>query len=956
MSSKPVEQLSQVIVRFAGDSGDGMQLTGSQFTSEAALLGNDISTLPDFPAEIRAPAGSLPGVSGFQLHFADHDILTPGDAPNVLVAMNPAALKTNIADLPKGGTLIVDADAFTERNLQKAGYAQNPLEDGSLDEYQVHAVPLTSLTVGALKEIEGVTPREAERSKNMFALGLMSWLYGRSIKPTIEFLEEKFGAKRPEIAAANIKALRAGYAFGETTESFAVTYEVKPAPLTPGTYRNITGNQALSLGLVAASRLSGLPLFLGAYPITPASAILEELAGYKHFGVRTFQAEDEIAAAGAAVGAAFGGALGVTTSAGPGIVLKAETIGLAIMLELPLVICDIQRAGPSTGMPTKPEQGDLLMVLYGRNSESPVPVVAARSPSDCFHAAIEAARIALKYRTPVYLLSDAYLANGSEPWLLPDVETLPDLTPTFATEPNAGRRVPPVPARRADARAAVGGAGDEGARAPDRRPREGGPHGEHLLRPRQPRPDDAAARAEGRRHRRRHPGARGRRPRRRGEGARAQLGRHVRPGRGGCAARPRERQAGRARAPAPPQPVPAQHRRRAAPLRQGADPGDEPRPAPEARPVAVPRRRDRLQPRARLPAARGRGRRGDRSPGGLDMTETNGNGNLTAKDFRTDQEVRWCPGCGDYAILAALQSFMPELGIERENTVFVSGIGCAARFPYYMNTYGMHSIHGRAPAIATGLATTRPDLSVWVVTGDGDALSIGGNHLIHALRRNVNFKILLFNNRVYGLTKGQYSPTSELGMKTKSTPMGSIDWPFNPISLAIGAEATFVGRAIDTDKKGMTAVLRAAAEHRGSAFVEIFQNCPIFNDDAFDVRPRRQGGREPDRPRGTASRSRGARTARRRCASGRTARSRRAPRRRAACSCTTQRTQSPSLAFALSRVTQATHGGTPVGIFRNIERPVYDDLMAEQLATAEEKRGTGDLAELLHSGETWVVS
>src|SRR6266567_3336687 len=425
MSTKPVEQLSQVIVRFAGDSGDGMQLTGSQFTSETALLGNDISTLPDFPAEIRAPAGSLPGVSGFQLHFADHDILTPGDAPNVLVAMNPAALKTNIADLPRGGTLIVDADAFSERNLQKAGYAQSPLEDGSLDEYQLHEVPLTTLTVGALKEIEGVTSREAERSKNMFALGLMSWLYGRNVDSTIAFLEEKFGKKRPEIAAANIKALQAGYAFGETTESFAVTYEVKPAEMAPGTYRNITGNQALSLGLVAASRLSGLPLFLGAYPITPASAILEELAGYKHFGVRTFQAEDEIAAAGAAVGAAFGGALGVTTSA-----------GLAIMLELPLVICDIQRAGPSTGMPTKPEQGDLLMVMYGRNSESPVPVVAAGSPSDCFHAAIEAVRIALKYRTPVYLLSDAYLANGSEPWLLPDLETLPDLTMTFATEPN----------------------------------------------------------------------------------------------------------------------------------------------------------------------------------------------------------------------------------------------------------------------------------------------------------------------------------------------------------------------------------------------------------------------------------------------------------------------------------------------------------------------------------------
>jgi len=437
VSTKPVEQLSQVIVRFAGDSGDGMQLTGSQFTSETALLGNDISTLPDFPAEIRAPAGSLPGVSGFQLHFADHDILTPGDAPNVLVAMNPAALKTNLKDLPKGGTLIVDADAFKDRNLQKAGYDANPLEDGSLDEFQLHAVPLTTMTVAALKEVDGVTPREAERSKNMFALGLMSWLYGRPVDPTIEFLNAKFRAKRPEIADANIKALQAGYAFGETTETFAVTYEVKPAKLRPGTYRNITGNQALSYGLIAASKLSGLPLFLGAYPITPASSILEELASHKNFGVRTFQAEDEIAAVGAAVGASFGGALGVTTSAGPGVVLKAETVGLAIMLELPLVICDIQRAGPSTGMPTKPEQTDLLMVLFGRNGESPVPVVAASSPSDCFDAAIEACRIALKYRTPVYLLSDAYLANGSEPWLLPDVETLPDISTSFAAAPNA---------------------------------------------------------------------------------------------------------------------------------------------------------------------------------------------------------------------------------------------------------------------------------------------------------------------------------------------------------------------------------------------------------------------------------------------------------------------------------------------------------------------------------------
>jgi 2-oxoglutarate/2-oxoacid ferredoxin oxidoreductase subunit alpha len=430
--AKAVEQLEQVIIRFAGDSGDGMQLTGDRFTSETALLGNDLSTLPDFPAEIRAPAGSLPGVSGFQLHFADHDILTPGDAPNVLVAMNPAALKTNVGDLPKGGTLIVDTDTFKERNLQKAGYQTSPLEDGSLADYHVHEVALTSMTVGALKGIEGITSREAERSKNFFALGLMSWLYNRPTEGTLDFVEKKFG-KRPEIALANATAFKAGYAYGETSEDFAVSYEIAPAKMAPGVYRQISGNNALAYGLLAASKLSGLGLFLGAYPITPASSVLEELARHKSFGVRTFQAEDEIAAVGAALGAAFGGSLGVTTSAGPGIVLKQETIGLGIMLELPLLILDIQRAGPSTGMPTKPEQADLLMVMFGRNSESPVPVIAASTPAQCFHAAIEAARIALKYRTPVYLLSDAYLANGSEPWLIPNVADLPDISTEFAS-------------------------------------------------------------------------------------------------------------------------------------------------------------------------------------------------------------------------------------------------------------------------------------------------------------------------------------------------------------------------------------------------------------------------------------------------------------------------------------------------------------------------------------------
>jgi 2-oxoglutarate ferredoxin oxidoreductase subunit alpha len=428
--TKQVQQRDRVIIRFAGDSGDGMQLTGDRFTQETASFGNDLSTLPNFPAEIRAPAGTLPGVSSFQLHFADHDILTPGDAPDVLVAMNPAALKANLADLPRGADLIANTDEFTKRNLAKVGYATNPLEDGSLSAYQLHALPITSMTVKALADFD-VTRKDAERAKNMFSLGLLSWLYNRPTDGTIRFLESKFAAQ-PEIMKANTAAFRAGWNFGETTEVFSVQYEVKPATAAPGTYRNITGNSALSYGLVAAGQLSGLPLFLGSYPITPASDILHELSKHKRFGVRTFQAEDEISGVGAALGAAFGGALGITTTSGPGMCLKAETVGLAVSVELPLIICDIQRAGPSTGMPTKTEQTDLLMALYGRNGESPVAVLAPATPSDCFDTAIEAVRIALKYRTPVIILSDGYLANGSEPWRIPEIASLPSLRDEFS--------------------------------------------------------------------------------------------------------------------------------------------------------------------------------------------------------------------------------------------------------------------------------------------------------------------------------------------------------------------------------------------------------------------------------------------------------------------------------------------------------------------------------------------
>ncbi len=428
--TKQVQQLDHVIIRFAGDSGDGMQLAGDRFTQETAVFGNDLSTQPNFPAEIRAPAGTLAGVSSFQLHFADHDILTPGDAPDVLIEMNPAALKANIKDLPRGGDLIVNTDEFTKRNLTKVGYQGSPLEDDSLEQYKLHVVPITSMTVKALEDFD-ITRKDAERAKNMFALGMLSWLYDRPADGTLSFLKAKFASK-PEIMAANVAAFQAGWNYGETTEAFSVRYEVKPAPLTPGTYRNISGNTALAYGLVAGSQLAGLPLFLGSYPITPASDILHELARHKRFGVRTFQAEDEIAAVGAALGASFGGSLAVTSTSGPGMLLKAETIGLAVSVELPLIICDIQRAGPSTGMPTKTEQADLLQAMFGRNGESPVPIVAPASPADCFNAAIEAARIAVKYRTPVFLLSDAYLANGSEPWLLPDVDAIPPIEPNFA--------------------------------------------------------------------------------------------------------------------------------------------------------------------------------------------------------------------------------------------------------------------------------------------------------------------------------------------------------------------------------------------------------------------------------------------------------------------------------------------------------------------------------------------
>ncbi len=430
-----IEEIDKVIIRFAGDSGDGMQLAGTRFTADSAIFGNDLATLPNFPAEIRAPAGTIPGVSSFQVQIADFDILTPGDEADVLVAMNPAALKANLIDLRPGGMIIVNEEAFEERNLAKAGFETNPLEDGSLAGYRVFRVPMERLTKEAVKDT-GVSGRDVLRSKNFFALGLISWVFHRPLETSIKWVESKF-AKREEVAAANIASLRAGHNFGLTTEAFHHVYNIRPAALKPGEYTNVTGNTATAWGLIAASQAAKLPLFYGTYPITPASDILHELAKHKNFGVRTYQAEDEIAGAGAAVGAAFAGHLAVTGTSGPGLALKSETISLAISLELPLIVIDVQRAGPSTGLPTKVEQSDLLFSLYGRHGEAPLPVLAARTASDAFDVTVEAARIALKYMTPVILLTDNYIANGSEPWRLPDLDALPDISVPFQTEPNA---------------------------------------------------------------------------------------------------------------------------------------------------------------------------------------------------------------------------------------------------------------------------------------------------------------------------------------------------------------------------------------------------------------------------------------------------------------------------------------------------------------------------------------
>ena len=829
------EKLDEVVIRFAGDSGDGMQITGIQFTNTSALIGNDLSTLPDFPAEIRAPAGTLPGVSAFQVRIADYDIHTPGDAPDVLVAMNPAALKKELQDLKPNGVVIVNTDEFNERNFATAGYAVNPLEDDSLDGYRVFPAALTTMTRRAL---EGQRPRQQVDGP------LQEHVRPRHVLLAVQPADGQHhrlarGSSSPRSRSSPRPTSRCSRRAGTSATSRSCSTPATRSPaaaLEPGLYRNITGNVALALGLIAASRRSGLPLFLGAYPITPASDVLHELSKYKNYGVTTFQAEDEIAAVCAAIGASFGGALGVTTHVRPG--HRAQVRGDEPGGDDRAAAGRSATSSAAARRPAcrpRPSRPTCCRSMFGRNGESPMPVIAASSPKDCFDVALEAVRIATQlhgaggaplrrlHRQRLRALEAAEGRGAARPARRVPHRSRRASCPTSANPETLARpwAIPGTPGLEHR----IGGLEKEDVTGnvsydPENHEKMVHLRAEKVARIARDIPPlevhgDAERRAAGprlgldvRRHHRR--GQHG--PRKPGlKVSRAHL-RYLNP-------------------------FPANLGEVLARFEQRPGARDEPRPARAAAARPLSRRtcivctkvqgqpftrqeildkiHEILEHNIACPLRR--------------TTPT-----LTKKDFQTDQEVRWCPGCGDYAILSAVQQVFPELGIPREKFVVVSGIGCSSRFPYYMNTFGFHSIHGRAPAVATGLKLARPELEVWIATGDGDAMSIGGNHLIHTLRRNVGVKILMFNNRIYGLTKGQYSPTSELGKKTKSTPVGSVDYPFNPLSLALGAGATFVARSVDIFQPHLRDTSCAAPpQHKGTAFIEIYQNCNIFNDKAF---------------------------------------------------------------------------------------------------------------------------
>ena len=826
-----------VRVRFAGDSGDGVQTTGALFTQSAADFGNDFATFPDFPAEIRAPAGTTAGVSAYSLNVGSGTIYTHGDQPDVLVAFNAAALAMHRKSLDPGGLLLLDSSGMTPRLIQKAGFDGDPRDDGTLDGIEVIELDISNLTLAATQGF-GLTRKQALRARNMWALGLTLWLFARDEEPVAFAIAKRFAGK-PEVAEANLAALRAGHAHGETHE-LAVSgprYDIAPAPLPTGLYRAASGSEALTLGVIAASRLAGLPLFYASYPITPASPILHRLAALQAPDVTVFQAEDEIAAASAAIGAAFGGCLATTASSGPGLALMTEAMGLAIAAELPLLVIDVQRAGPlhrnadqdrAVGPPLCSRRAQRGHSPAGSRREEPVGLLShgnrggahRDSPHDSRHPA----------RRRLSRECGSSLASAGQGWAGSGAPG--------AQHSAECRRRSSLPPRSEDFGTRLASARNAGPGTSGRRTRARCRLGPGLLRSGKPPAHDRDSLWQDRPHPGRSSGHHARDRQRFGTARRSRLGLHLRRDPRRHPACPRPRYRCRPHPSSSPLTHASKSRDPARRLRKGSSSRVEHGAAriASARGDAGQCRAASQGGRTALPCA------GNQlgNSGGVAAMSTVRN----ARDFDPGQQVRWCPGCGDYAILKAVRQALADADAEPHRTAFVSGIGCAARLPYYVNSYGFHTVHGRAPAVATGLKLARPDLDVWVITGDGDGLSIGAGHLHHVLRRNTDLQILLFNNRIYGLTKGQASPTSPAGLRTASTPLGAPDTASSPCRFALGSGARFVAREIDINQSQLKGVFGAARAFRGAAFVEILQNCPIYNDGTFAALSDRKTGED----------------------------------------------------------------------------------------------------------------
>lgn len=861
-----VKEIEQVVIRFSGDSGDGMQLAGNIFSTISATVGNGISTFPDYPADIRAPQGSLTGVSGYQVHIGEDDVLTPGDKCDVLVAMNAAALKTQYKYAKPQATIIIDTDNFTAADLRKACFVEDDfIGELGINTDRVVACPMTQMVKETLKD-SGLEMKTILKTRNMFALGIVCWLFNRDRHLVADFLHKKF-ERKPAIAENNIKVVEAGYNYAANTHaSVPATYRIESRHKHPGRYMDITGNKAAAYGLIAAAERSKLKLYLGSYPITPATDILIELSKHKSLGIITVQSEDEIGACSSAIGAAFAGALAVTSTSGPGISLKSEAMNLAVMDELPLVVVDVQRGGPSTGMPTKGEQTDLLQVLVGRNGESPMPVIAPVSPSDCFTAAYQACKMAVEHLTPVVLLSDAYIANGSAAWRLPDVDKLPNIQPHYATSDMSGTYKPfhrdpeslsrywAIPGHKGFTHI-IGGLEKDGisgeiSNNPDNHDRMVRLRAAKVARIQVPDikvlgdVDDADLLIVG------FGGTFGHlyqaldELQNRGHKVALAHFKYINPLPKNAAEVLRRY----------PRVVVAEQNlgQFAAYLRMRVD-GFVPYQYNkiEGQPFKVAALVESFEKILASPAIQQGGAASTNVPvvpplregegvesasGSKSIIEIDDNDEpqtFTPQDFKHGQP-RWCPGCGDHMFLMALHKAMAKIGVAPWHTAVISGIGCSSRLPYYMNTYAMQTIHGRAAAVALGAKVINPKLTVWQVSGDGDGLAIGGNHFIHAVRRNIDINMILLNNRIYGLTKGEYSPTSPRGFVSKTSPYGTVEDPFRPAELCFGARGRFFARAVANDVPATEEILCAANNHKGTSVCEILQNCVIFNNGAYD--------------------------------------------------------------------------------------------------------------------------